>query len=62
MPLSGRKDQFSVQDYEVVDSRDTRNEMAASLGFGGADSVRQQALRDEERRIKQQGRRGRDWT
>ena len=54
MPLSGRKDQFSVQDYEVVDSRDTRNEMAAS--------VRQQALRDEERRIKQQGRRGRDWT
>lgn len=61
VPLSGRKDGFSVQDYVVVDPRDTRSSLAASHGFGGSHNARQQAVRENEQRIRSEGRRGRDY-
>lgn len=42
IPLHNSNDQFSVQDYQVLDSRDTGNPVAKSLGFGGTDSVEHQ--------------------
>lgn len=62
MPLTGSNDQFSVHDYEVVDSRDTKNDMAAAMGFGGQATVQEHAARAREQKLKSQGRRGRDWT
>ena len=61
VPLSGRSDNFSVEDYVVVDSRNTRSSVAVSHGFGGTDNVKQQELRDNERRVRSLGRRGRDY-
>lgn len=60
VPLSGN-DGFSVQDYMVVDSRDTRNEMAVSLGFGGAEITREHSALKKEQRIRNEGRRGREY-
>lgn len=62
MPLTGSSDKFSVHDYEVVDSRDTTSDMAASLGFGGQTAVQDHAARAREQKIKREGRQGRDWT
>lgn len=62
VPLTGSNDQFSVHDYEVVDSRDTKSDLAASLGFGGQAAVQDHTARAREQKLKSQGRQGRDWT
>lgn len=62
VPLTGRADTFTAQDYEVLDSRDTRSGAAASLGYGGAAAVMQQSRQEGERRVRHEGRRGRDWV
>ncbi|WFD35877.1 peptidylprolyl isomerase [Malassezia cuniculi] len=61
VPLTGRKEDFSVEDYVVVDSRDTRSSAAVSLGFGGSDKVSAHAARHREQRLRSEGRRGRDY-
>lgn len=62
MPLSGSHDKYSVQDYQVIDSRDTKSDVAASMGFGGENVVRQHQSRTRQERLKTEGRRGRDWV
>ncbi|EDP41617.1 hypothetical protein MGL_3998 [Malassezia globosa CBS 7966] len=58
IPLHNSNDQFSVQDYQVLDSRDTRNPVAKSLGFGGSDSVQHQESQFRKDKIMAEGRRG----
>ncbi|WFD27726.1 peptidylprolyl isomerase [Malassezia nana] len=62
IPLKGSKDPYSIHDYQVIDSRDTRSEMAMSLGFG--DEASRKAHEETARRkiLRKEGRRGRDWV
>lgn len=62
VPLTGSADKYSIFDYEVTDSRDTKSDMATSLGFGGTTAVQDRAERNRRERIRSEGRRGRDWT
>lgn len=60
IPLHNSNDQFSVQDYQVLDSRDKRNPVAKSIGFGGSDSVQHKESQFRKDKIMAEGRRGRD--
>lgn len=62
IPLKGSKDPYSIHDYQVIDSRDTRSEMAMSLGFGDEASRRAHEETTRREMLRKEGRRGRDWV
>ncbi|WFD45321.1 peptidylprolyl isomerase [Malassezia psittaci] len=62
VPLSGNNASFSIHDYEVLDSRASNTDGAASVGFGTKDTVQQYTTKLREEHLRNHGRQGRDWT
>ena len=54
-------DQYSIEDYQVIDSRNTRGDMALSLGFGEKKSREAFEEKARQEKLRRDGRRGRDW-